>query len=73
MRDLEEKEKELNKLKVKADNLVNSDHPASDKIDVSSASVSSSSFFGFVLITLCAPSGLHGHLTDPVELAPPDY
>ncbi|XP_028282556.1 desmoplakin-A isoform X1 [Parambassis ranga] len=33
MRDLEEKEKELNKLKVKADNLVNSDHPASDKID----------------------------------------
>ncbi|XP_047444842.1 desmoplakin isoform X1 [Mugil cephalus] len=33
MRDLEEKEKELNKLKVKADHLVNNNHPASDKID----------------------------------------
>ncbi|XP_069013542.1 desmoplakin-A isoform X2 [Embiotoca jacksoni] len=33
MRDLEEKEKELNKLKVKADGLVNSDHPALDKIE----------------------------------------
>ncbi|XP_041805532.1 desmoplakin-like isoform X1 [Chelmon rostratus] len=32
MRDLEEKEKELNKLKVKADGLVNNNHPASDKI-----------------------------------------
>ncbi|XP_053186180.1 desmoplakin-A isoform X2 [Scomber japonicus] len=33
MRDLEEKEKELNKLKVKADGLVNNNHSASDKID----------------------------------------
>ncbi|XP_023126262.1 desmoplakin-A isoform X2 [Amphiprion ocellaris] len=33
MRDLEEKEKDLNKLKVKADNLLNSNHPASDKIE----------------------------------------
>ncbi|KAM6919920.1 desmoplakin-A-like [Lycodopsis pacificus] len=33
MRDLEEKEKELNKLKVKADGLLNNNHPASDKID----------------------------------------
>ncbi|KAK2822454.1 hypothetical protein Q5P01_022519 [Channa striata] len=33
MRDLEEKEKELNKLKVKADGLLNSNHPASDKIE----------------------------------------
>ncbi|XP_037314120.1 desmoplakin-A-like isoform X2 [Pungitius pungitius] len=33
MRDLEEKEKELNKLKVKSDGLVNNNHPASDKID----------------------------------------
>ncbi|XP_030607259.1 desmoplakin-A isoform X2 [Archocentrus centrarchus] len=33
MRDLEEKEKELNKLKVKADGLVNNSHPASDKIE----------------------------------------
>ncbi|KAK5860025.1 hypothetical protein PBY51_021534 [Eleginops maclovinus] len=33
MRDLEEKEKELNKLKMKADGLLNNDHPASDKID----------------------------------------
>ncbi|XP_034744791.1 desmoplakin-like isoform X2 [Etheostoma cragini] len=33
MRDLEEKEKELNKLKVKADGLVNNNHPASDKIE----------------------------------------
>nr|XP_046265318.1 desmoplakin-like isoform X2 [Scatophagus argus] len=32
MRDLEEKEKELNKLKVKADGLMNNNHPASDKI-----------------------------------------
>lgn len=35
MRDLEEKEKELNKLKVKADTLVNNNHPATDKIEVS--------------------------------------
>lgn len=34
MSDLEEKEKELNKLKVKSDGLVNSNHPASDKIQV---------------------------------------
>ncbi|XP_024129919.1 desmoplakin isoform X2 [Oryzias melastigma] len=33
MRDLEEKEKELNKLKVKADTLLNNGHPASDKIE----------------------------------------
>ncbi|XP_074507516.1 desmoplakin-A isoform X1 [Sebastes fasciatus] len=33
MWDLEEKEKELNKLKVKADGLVNNNHPASDKIE----------------------------------------
>ncbi|XP_040910691.1 desmoplakin [Toxotes jaculatrix] len=33
MRDLEEKEKELNKLKVKADGLLNNNHPASDKIE----------------------------------------
>lgn len=34
MRDLEEKEKELNKLKMKADGLLNNNHPASDKIQV---------------------------------------
>ncbi|XP_071773140.2 desmoplakin-A isoform X2 [Centroberyx gerrardi] len=33
MRDLEEKEKELNKLKVKVDGLLNNNHPASDKIE----------------------------------------
>ncbi|XP_044076567.1 desmoplakin-like isoform X1 [Siniperca chuatsi] len=33
MRDLEEKEKELNKLKIKADGLVNNSHPATDKIE----------------------------------------
>ncbi|KAM4551600.1 desmoplakin-A isoform 3-T3 [Odontesthes bonariensis] len=33
MRDLEEKEKELNKLKTKATSLINSNHPASDKIE----------------------------------------
>ncbi|XP_041660238.1 desmoplakin isoform X1 [Cheilinus undulatus] len=33
MRDLEEKEKELNKLKLKADGLLNNNHPASDKIE----------------------------------------
>ncbi|XP_056148854.1 desmoplakin-A-like isoform X2 [Lampris incognitus] len=33
MRDLEEKEKELNKLKTKVDGLLNNNHPASDKIE----------------------------------------
>ncbi|XP_070700467.1 desmoplakin-A isoform X2 [Pempheris klunzingeri] len=33
MSDLEEKEKELNKLKIKADGLLNNNHPASDKIE----------------------------------------
>uniref|UniRef100_A0A8C7YUK4 Desmoplakin a n=1 Tax=Oryzias sinensis TaxID=183150 RepID=A0A8C7YUK4_9TELE len=33
MRDLEEKEKELNKLKMKSDALLNKGHPASDKIE----------------------------------------
>uniref|UniRef100_UPI0037E9963C desmoplakin-A isoform X2 n=1 Tax=Semicossyphus pulcher TaxID=241346 RepID=UPI0037E9963C len=33
MRDLEEKEKDLNKLKLKADGLLNNSHPASDKIE----------------------------------------
>ncbi|XP_022071779.2 desmoplakin-A isoform X2 [Acanthochromis polyacanthus] len=33
MRDLEEKEKDLNKLKVKTDMLLSSNHPASDKIE----------------------------------------
>ncbi|XP_037131651.1 desmoplakin-like isoform X1 [Syngnathus acus] len=33
MKDLEEKEKELNKLKVKADGLLSNNHPASDKIE----------------------------------------
>lgn len=77
MRDLEEKEKELNKLKLKADGLLNNNHPASDKIHVK--------YFVFVvvisekrparlaLLILCAPPGLHGHLTDAVELAPPDH
>lgn len=77
MRDLEEKEKELNKLKLKADGLLNNNHPASDKIQVK--------YFVFVVITsdkpptrlalliLCALPGLHGHLTDAVELAPPDH
>lgn len=77
MRDLEEKEKELNKLKLKADGLLNNNHPASDKIQVK--------YLVFVVIIrdkrsaclarliLCAPPGLHGHLTDAVELAPPDH
>lgn len=34
MRDLEVKEKDLNKLKVKSDSLLANSHPASDKIDV---------------------------------------
>lgn len=34
MRDLEVKEKDLNKLKAKADALLKSNHPASDKIEV---------------------------------------
>lgn len=36
MKDLEEKEKELNKLKLKTDGLLNNNHPASDKIQVKS-------------------------------------
>lgn len=35
MKDLEEKEKDLNKLKQKVDNLQKNNHPAFDKIDVS--------------------------------------
>lgn len=35
MSDLEEKEKHLNKLKMKVDNLLVNNHPASDKIEVS--------------------------------------
>ena len=35
---LEEKEKELNKLKTKVDGLLNKNHPASDKIEVSARS-----------------------------------
>lgn len=34
MRDLEEKEKELNKLKQKTSGLLSNNHPASDKIEV---------------------------------------
>lgn len=34
MRDLEAKEKDLNKLKAKADALLKANHPASDKIEV---------------------------------------
>lgn len=78
MRDLEEKEKELNKLKVKADGLVNNNHPASDKINVRLfflfyLILISILFSAFVLIVACAPIGLHGHLADPVELASPDH
>lgn len=80
MRDLEEKEKELNKLKIKADGLLNNNHPASDKIQVRLFFLSpeclplkTSRSLGFVLMTCCSPAGLHGHLTDPVELATPDH
>ena len=75
MRDLEEKEKDLNKLKVKADGLLNNNHPASDKIEVSFffPILNSRFFIGLVLMIACAPSGLHGHLTDPVELASADH
>lgn len=48
MRDLEEKEKELNKLKLKADGLLNNNHPASDKIHVKY-------FFFAVMISLKPP------------------
>lgn len=34
MSSLEDKEKELNKLKVRVDTLLKNDHPASDKIEV---------------------------------------
>lgn len=60
MRDLEEKEKELNKLKMKADGLLNNDHPASDKIQVSCCFLSWTFTFceqqriPFVLMTMCS-------------------
>lgn len=37
MSELEEKEKHLTKLKVKVDNLLANNHPASDKIEVSAS------------------------------------
>lgn len=56
MRDLEEKEKELNKLKMKADGLLNNNHPASDKIQVRCSFflfiMNSKLFSSFVLITV---------------------
>jgi len=84
MRDLEEKEKDLNKLKVKADGLLNNNHPAADKIDVRCfmgvflllfllPQTRLAIYLSFALTTSCAPAGLHGHLADPVELAPPDH
>lgn len=77
MRDLEEKEKELNKLKLKADGLLNSNHPASDKIQVKYFAfvviLSNNRSSSLALLILCALPGLHGHLTDTVELAPPDH
>lgn len=77
MRDLEVKEKELNKLKVKSDSLLANNHPASDKIDVRCSGfifISNSALFcSFVLRCPFVPTGLHGHLTDPVELASADH
>lgn len=77
MRDLEEKEKELNKLKLKADGLLSNNHPASDKIQVKYivfvAGISDKHSARLTLLILCASPGLHGHLTDAVELAPPDH
>lgn len=77
MRDLEEKEKDLNKLKLKADGLLSNNHPASDKIQVKYITfvvgISDKHSARLALLILCAPPGLHGHLTDAVELAPPDH
>lgn len=79
MRDLEVKEKDLNKLKVKSDGLLGNNHPASDKIDVRCSGfiiilISNSALFcSFVLRSPFALAGLHGHLTDPVELASADH
>lgn len=72
MRDLEEKEKELNKLKVKADALLNKGHPASDKIEVFCFSLNLKIFLSLVL-SLWKPTGLHGDPPDPVELASADH
>lgn len=76
MRDLEEKEKELNKLKTKAEVLLSNNHPASDKIEVWLCFCIfniSRLFTGFVLRNICLATGLYGHFTDPVELASPDH
>lgn len=76
MRDLEEKEKELNKLKTKADGLLNNNHPASDKIQVRRFSFFL--MFAFhhrqvVQCVRCSSIGLHGHFADTVELAAPNH
>lgn len=74
MRDLEVKEKQLNKLKTKADTLLKSNHPASDKIEVWEREQHRRrtlvcDLCGFLPVS----PGIQGHAADPVELAAADY
>lgn len=77
MSDLEVKERDLNKLKAKADALLKSNHPASDKIEVREPEqVVSSIVMGRLSVTgafFPALPGLQGHSADSVELAAADY
>lgn len=77
MSDLELKEKDLNKLKAKADALLKSNHPASDKIEVGEPEqVVSSILTGSFERDWCfipALPGLQGHSADSVELAAADH
>lgn len=80
---LEEKEKHLNKLRAKVDNLLKNDHPASDKIEVwdtmslyalpAMHACEYKLWFLFIFCACAFFTGLQGHLADSVELAPSNY
>lgn len=76
MRDLETKERELNKLKAKADGLLKANHPASDKIEVNSGpdllKPLAATPFEYRRF-FCPCTGLQGHSADAVELAAADH
>lgn len=75
MSDLEVKEKDLNKLKAKANMLLKNNHPASDKIEVGELKQLASKIItgSLSVIFFSVLPGLQGHSADPVELAAADY
>lgn len=75
MSELEDKEKDLNKLKAKADALLKSNHPASDKIEVKTDPVIRNfrSLLSLNPRPLFSPAGIQGYSADTVELAPADH